>query len=160
MYMRIRMCVYVCEFNNHIGISPTLSIDESDITEDSATLICELSCFSPNSRCVVSLLTTNNMGANVVCAIGQVTGSVMAYSYPTQTITLNCLNSDTTYNYYVIATNATDMGQVGEPLCGSFTTRIIRLVYTTKIMRIKCALMRIDRVHMECALNGFAFNAN
>ena len=89
MYMHIRMCVYVCEFNNHIGISPILSIDESDITEDSATLICELSCFSPDPQCVVSHLTTNNMGANVVCAIGQVTGSVMAYSYPTQTITIS-----------------------------------------------------------------------
>ena len=115
----------MCEFNNHVGISPILSIDESDITEDSATLICELSCFSPDSQCVVSHLTTNNMGVNVVCSIGQVTGSVMAYSYPTQSITLNCLNSDTTYNYCVVVTNATDMGQVGEPLCGSFTTRII-----------------------------------
>ena len=55
----------------------------------------------------------------------QVTGSVMAYSYPTQTVTLNCLNSGTAYNYCVIATNTTDMGQIGEPVCDSFTTRII-----------------------------------
>ena len=104
-----------------IGI---LSIDESAITENSAVLICELSCFSPDLQCVVSHLTTNNMDVklNMAC---QITGSVMAYSYPSQSITLNCLNSSTTYNYCVVATNATDMGQVGEPVCGSFTTRII-----------------------------------
>ena len=53
---------------------------------------------------------------------GPVTGSVMSYSYPTQAITLNCLNSSTTYNYCVIATNITNMVEVGKPLCGSFTT--------------------------------------
>ena len=56
---------------------------------------------------------------------GRVSSSVMAYSYPTQTVTLNCLNSGTTYNYCVIATNTTNMVQVGEPVCGSFTTRRI-----------------------------------
>ena len=56
---------------------------------------------------------------NMAC---QVTGSAMAYS---QSITLNCLNSSTTYNYCVVATNATDMERVGEPVCGSFTTRTI-----------------------------------
>ena len=54
-----------------------------------------------------------------------VSRSVMTYSYPTQTVTLNCLNSGTTYNYCVIATNTTNMVQVGELVCGSFTTRRI-----------------------------------
>ena len=66
-----------------------------------------------------------NMAVNMACAIGQVTGSVLAYGYPTQSITLNYLNSDTTYNYCIIVTNVTDMGQVGEPVCGSFITRTI-----------------------------------
>ena len=65
------------------------------------------------------------MNVNVASGSSQITGSLMAYSYPTQTITLSCLNSDTTYNYCVVATDATNMGQVGEPMCGSFTTRII-----------------------------------
>ena len=56
---------------------------------------------------------------------GHVSNSVIAYSYPTQTITLNCLNSGTTCNYCVIATDVTNMAQVGEPVCGSFTTRRI-----------------------------------
>ena len=73
----------ICIFNNHVGVNALLSIDESDITEDSATLICELSCFSPNLQCAVSQFTTNNMNVNVASGSGQVTGSVMAYSYPT-----------------------------------------------------------------------------
>ena len=65
------------------------------------------------------------MDVNVAIGNGQVTGSLMAYSYPTQTITLTCLNSGTTYNYCVVATDATNVVQVGEPVCGSFTTRNI-----------------------------------
>ena len=65
------------------------------------------------------------MNVNVASGSGQVTGSLMIYSYPIQTITLSCLNSGTTYNYCVVATDATNMGQVGEPVCGNFTTRII-----------------------------------
>ena len=65
------------------------------------------------------------MDVNVASGSGQVTGSLMAYSYPTQTITLSCLNSGTTYNYCVVATNATNMMPVGEPVCGRYTTRNI-----------------------------------
>ena len=84
-----------------------------------------MSCFSSDLRCVVSQFTTNNMDVNVASGNGQVTGSLMAYSYPTQAITLSCLNSGTTYNCCVVATNATNMVQVGEVVCGSFTTRNI-----------------------------------
>ena len=73
----------------------------------------------------MSQFTTNNMDVNVASGNGQVTGSLMAYSYPTHTITLSCLNSDTTYNYCVVATDATNVVQVGEPVCGRFTTRNI-----------------------------------
>ena len=49
----------------------------------------------------------------------------MTYSYPTQTITLSGLNSDTTYSYCIVAINITNMMEVGEPVCGSFTTQKI-----------------------------------
>ena len=65
------------------------------------------------------------MDVNAASTNGRVSSSVMPYSYPTQTVTLNCLNSSTTYNYCVIATNTTNMVQIGEPVCGSFTTRRI-----------------------------------
>ena len=101
-----------------------MSIDDSGITDDSATLICELSCFSSDLRCNVYRLITNDMDIiDVTSIIVHVTGSVMDYSYPTQSITLNDLNSDTTYKYCVIATNTTNIAPVGEPVCGSFITR-------------------------------------
>ena len=56
----------------------------SDITEDAATLICELPCFSPNLQCVESqYLRQINMDINVASGNDQVTASLMAYSYPT-----------------------------------------------------------------------------
>ena len=73
----------------------------------------------------MSRFTTNNMDVNVASGSVQVTGSLMAYSYPTQTITLSCLNSGTTYNYCVIATDATNMMPVEEPVCDMFTTKNI-----------------------------------
>ena len=54
-----------------------------------------------------------------------ITGSLMTYSYPTQTITLSDLNSNTTYNYCIVATDITIMMEVGEPVCDSFTTQKI-----------------------------------
>ena len=120
------MCMwYIRVFNNLVGVNALLSVDENNITEDLVTLICELSCFSPNLQCTVSQFTTNNMNVNVASGSGQVTGSVMAYSYPIQSVGVSCLTSGTTYNYCVIATDATNMVQVGEPVCGSFTTRNI-----------------------------------
>ena len=65
------------------------------------------------------------MDVNVASGSSQVTGSLMAYRYPIQTILLIGLNSGTTYNYCVVATDATKMIQVGEPVCGNFTTVII-----------------------------------
>ena len=46
----------------------------------------------------------------------------MTYSYPTQTVTLSGLNSDTTYEYCIVATDITNMMEVGEPVCDNFTT--------------------------------------
>jgi len=87
-------------------------------------LSCVLSRFSPELQCVVSKFTTNNMDVTVASTIGHVTGtvSVNTYSNPTQTITLGCLNSSTTYNYCVVTINTTNMVKVGKSVCGNFTT--------------------------------------
>lgn len=108
-----------------LGVNAIFRVDVRNLTEDSASLICELPCFSPDLRCVISNITTNNMIVNVASTNGHIIGSLMTYSYPTQIITLNCLNSDTTYNYCVIATNITNMMTVGVPVCGNFTTMTI-----------------------------------
>ena len=104
------------------GVNAILSVDETEITENSATLTCELPCFSSNLQCVVSRFMTCCTDVNVTNSIGDITGSVMTYSYPTHTITLSGLNSDTTYNYCIVVTNITNMIVVGKPVCGSFTT--------------------------------------
>ena len=104
-----------------LGVN-VISVDEIVTTEDSGTLICELPCFSPSLQCVIYHFITSCTDVNVANITSDITGSVMTYSYPTQAITFNGLNSSTTYNYCVIATDTTNMMIVGEPVCGSFIT--------------------------------------
>ena len=94
----------------------------SDIREDSATLSCEMPCFSSDLLCAVSDLTTNNMSVTVEYTTDNDNESVMTYSYRNHTIQLLGLNSSTTYKCCVIAINGSNMEQVGEPLCHIFTT--------------------------------------
>ena len=78
--------------------------------------------------CVIAQFATNNIDVNVTSSTNDVSGSAMAYSYPTQTITVSGLNSGTTYRYCVIATDRTSTDvQIGKTaaVCGSFTTRIL-----------------------------------
>jgi len=50
-------------------------------------------------------------------------GNYTTDDYPTQLLTFNELASGTTYNYCVVAINTTDMMEVGDPVCGDFTTQ-------------------------------------
>ena len=106
----------------YLGVNGILSVNETKITENSAKLTSELPCFSSNLQCALSNFTLNNMDVNVTNSIGNITDSLMAYSYPTQTITVTDLDSNTTYNYCIVATNMTSMMEVGESMCGNFTT--------------------------------------
>ena len=60
---------------------------------------------------------------NVTIDTGNITGSVESYSYPTQAMIISGLNSGTTYNYCIVYYNATNMMEIGEPVCGSFATQ-------------------------------------
>ena len=64
-----------------LGINAILSVDDMDITENSATLICKLPCFSSNLQCVLSNFTLNSMDVNVTNSMrtGDITGSLMTY---------------------------------------------------------------------------------
>ena len=134
-----------------LGVNAILSVDEMDITENSATLTCELPCFSSNLQCVVSHFITSCTGVNVTYGTRDITGS-MAYSYPTQTITLRGLNSDTTYSYCIVATNITNMMIFGEPVCDSFTTQKITTGtnegITTYCTYVGTLLLQYTYVHM------------
>ena len=109
---------------NLIGVNTILSVGVSYIREDSATLSSEMPCFFPDLLCAITDLTTNNMIVTVKSTTDNDNGLVMAYSYPNCIILLSDLNSGTTYNYCVVAINATTMVQVGEPVCGNFTTNV------------------------------------
>ena len=108
----------------YLGVE-IFDVDETEVTEDSVILNCQLPCFSPDLQCVLYNLTTNDMDVNVTNDTSIITGSVESYSYPIQTMIISGLDSGTTYNYCVILYDITDMMKVGEPVCGSFTTRKI-----------------------------------
>ena len=98
-------------------------VDETDIKEDSVTLVCQLPCFSPKLKHYMHNFTLNSTDVNVTMVTGNITGSVESYSYPTQTISVSGLNSSTTYNYCVVLNDTVNLMVVGEPVCGSFITR-------------------------------------
>ena len=108
--------------NLYVGVHAVLDVDETDITENSATLTCELPCFSPNIQCVLSQFISCT-DVNVTIDIGNIIGSVESYSYPTQAMIISGLNSGTTYYYCVVYYDATNMMKIGEPACGSFVTQ-------------------------------------
>ena len=97
---------------------------ETNIAENSATLTCELPCFSPNVQCVLSQFICCT-DVNVTVDTGNITGSEESYSYPTQAMIISGLNSDTTYTYCVVLNDTVNLMKVGEPVCGSFTTQKI-----------------------------------
>ena len=109
---------------NLIGVNAILNVGVSDIREDSATLTSEMPCFFPDLLCAVTDLIINDMIVTVKNTTDNDDELVMAYSYPNCIILLSYLNSGTTYNYCVVAINATTMVQVGEPVCGNFTTNV------------------------------------
>ena len=80
-----------------------------------------MACFA-DLLCFISTLKINDMDVDVENTTDNGNGSMMAYNYPNHTILLTGLKSGTTYNYCVIAMNATNMEEVGEPMCGNFTT--------------------------------------
>ena len=126
------------------------------ITENSATLTCELPCFSSNLQCVVSHFITSCADVNITYGTRNITGSLMTYSYPTQTITVTGLNSDTTYNYCIVASNITNMIIFGEPVCGNFTTQKITTGTNegNHILYIGTVLLRYTYMHK----NYYKFN--
>jgi len=55
--------------------------------------------------------------------IDNIVGLMMSYSYPTQSIMISNLTSDTTYSYCVAVAPIND-STVVEGMCGTFTTRL------------------------------------
>ena len=108
--------------NLYIAVQAIISVTVETVSTTSATLECTLPCFSPNLQCNLFNITTNGVDA-VNITNGNIFGSVMSYSYPTQNITINNLMESTAYNYCVVAINITNMMKIGEAVCGSFIAR-------------------------------------
>ena len=106
------------------GINAVLDECILNSSHNSTIVKCDLACFSPELECVLSNITTNNVDVTslIMNTTSNITGSLTRYNYPTQLITLTNLTSGTTYNYCVVAINVTNMMEVGDPVCGSFST--------------------------------------
>jgi len=89
-----------------------------------ATLDCTLPCLSPNLQCSLFNITVNDVDVMNIINVtnGTTVGSVSSYSYPTQSIMISNLISDTTYSYCVVVTTIND-NTVVEGMCDTFTTR-------------------------------------
>jgi len=93
-----------------------MSIAEEDISENSAIFVCILACFSTQLECNITNTTAP------ISSIGNISGSVTSYDYPTQLLMFTELESDMTYEYCVVAINVTDMTEVGSLECRDFNT--------------------------------------
>lgn len=94
-------------------------------SEDSATLSCELPCFTPYVQCELDNVTRNGMSVNVPVTVENITDSFISYEYPHQSIILTGLDKNTTYSYCVKAITIimTTKELIGNPVCSDFTTK-------------------------------------
>ena len=118
------MCV-----NHHLtlsGVNAVLDVYIESVSHNLVILKCELPCFSPGLECalvdLISTATNITLLTLIMNYTSSVSGSDTSHNYPTQLITLTNLISDTTYNFCVVGFNITDMMEVGDPVCGNFTT--------------------------------------
>lgn len=106
----------------HLEVNAILSVsDDSNVTQDSATLICKLPCFTSNLQCSLHNISANGINLTVKNETENIIHSLTSYNYPTQSIILMGLNMSTTYNYCVVAQN-TNKSMIGKVNCGVFTT--------------------------------------
>ena len=99
-----------------VNVNAIISIVEEDITENAAIFVCILACFSTQFECNITNTTAPTS------SVGIISGSVTSYDYPTQALMFTELESDTTYEFCVVAINVTDMTEVGNLECRDFNT--------------------------------------
>ncbi|XP_065910565.1 uncharacterized protein [Dysidea avara] len=109
-----------------------LNVNVKNASHNLTIVKCELACFSSKLECVLYNITTNNIDVTslIMNTTGNITGPLTSYNYPTQQITLTNLTSGTTYNYCVVGINVTNMMEVGDPVCGNFTTKNLTSTFT------------------------------
>ena len=140
------LCVLITitVFTNHhlvfSGSNAILNVNVKNASHNLTIVKCELACFSSKLECVLYNITTNNIDVTslIMNTTGNITGPLTSYNYPTQQITLTNLTSGTTYNYCVVGINVTNMMEVGDPVCGNFTTKNLTSTFTGAYNKMYC----------------------
>jgi len=114
------------KFICYIGLDPLLGVSQGEVLESSAELVCTLACLSPNIQCKLSNIAIDGIKCELTLnySISFISGSFNSYDYPTQKIVIYNLTSGIRFTYCVTAVDISDenAGEIGEPICGSFTT--------------------------------------
>ena len=107
-----------------------LGVTQGEVLKNSAELVCTLACFSPNTHCKLSKIAIDGIKCELTpnYTTSSISGSSSSYDYPTQKIIIYDLTSGTRYNYCVtgVSVSNDEIVDVGEPICGSFTTSASR----------------------------------
>ena len=98
------------------------TVDEEDVRHNSVTLVCVLTNASHGLEC--SLCSISTTDRDVTMYIIFTTGNIshINATFSSQSIALTNLTSGTTYNFCLTAIYAAYKTEVGEPVCGNFTT--------------------------------------
>ena len=116
------MYVYIYAFVlQFVAVAAILNVILLSVSSTNVILECMLPCFSPDIWCGLLSFTPNNNEV-VIITYGEIMGSTMSYSYPTQQIMISNLTHNTAYEYCLVAINTTNNITVGDPVCGNFTT--------------------------------------
>ena len=115
---------------SHIEIGPLLGVAQGEMLKNSAEFVCRLACFSPNVHCKLSTIAIDGIKCELTpnYTTSSISGSSNSYDYPTQKIIIYDLTSGNRYNYCVTGVSVSDdeIVDVGEPICGTFTTSTAR----------------------------------
>ena len=109
-------CIFFAEIN---VVYVLLAVVEETVHHESVTLVCVLSNVSYGINCSLCSITTNGKDVTVDTTFNISQKNVTSFS---QALTLSNLTSGTTYNFCLTTIYTANMTEVGQPVCGNFTT--------------------------------------
>jgi len=120
--------IYVYTFTLAIQTGEIVNTTVVEVMETRATIVCILSCFSKDIKCVPQFVWLLRRGRKIITLnnptfhISNITGDPHSYNYPSQNITVTKLTSGKSYSLCVRAYNLTATKLQGDLLCEDFTT--------------------------------------
>ena len=112
-------------FTFTLGTGEVINTELVEVKETKATIVCKLSCFPKDIRCVplfVAIWKENNFTnlTDPSFHISNITGDPHSYSYPSQSVTVTNLTIGNTYILCVRAYNLTTTELLGDKMCHTF----------------------------------------